>query len=321
LAQAASRRELPLLRPQHLQTRPRPAVAMAGTRLLSSVALSLLVGGALATSPQRKCQEGDKEGNCTAGSTSSPSLLQKRTVVQHSVVTDEEEPVTVYHGSGCVDRVGSGSAHPAACIVVQDNRALLVNVYYGKSPGWDLPGGWHHGGEAPCETAEREVCEETGMSVKAVAKLSFNVFRCEVTGTHVCTKPVDEGFLQYKFFAKEDLAGLKFRGGSWGDKVGLLHKSLHSSSPDGSPDACGCRKGIDGWSTTTQQCRTTSQTSPLEAIMCQRKSNSGDFDVCGCRRGVEGWSTTSKRCSSSSQTSPSEAATCGQMKVESAEED
>lgn len=274
---------------------------------------ALLLGSATASS-QPGCPAGSKEGSCARGATSSPSLVQKRTVVRHAVASAGLEKAT-YHGSNCAERLGRGSAHPAACIVTKDNTAMLVKVYYGKSPGWDLPGGWHHGGEAPCETAEREVCEETGMSVKAVEKLSDNVFKCEVTGTNVCTKPVDEGFLQYKFFSKEDLAGLKFRGGSWGDKEGLLRANLKPSLPHGSLDACGCRNGIDGWSTTTQECVVTSETSPLEAIECQRKSQSQDFDACGCKRGVEGWSTTSNRCSVTSDTSPGEAAACGGMGI------
>jgi len=199
--------------------------------------------------------------------------------------------------------------------VIKGKTAMLVWVPWGRRPGWDLPGGHDKRGEAPCETAERETCEETGMSVRAVERLSGSVFRCEITGTKVCTKPVDEGFLKTGFFQKHELNGLQFRGGSWGNKVDKLHKALAEGNQQPSIDACGCRPGIDGWSTTTKECKATSQTSPREAIGCQRKSNSAEFDVCGCKRGVQGWSSRRQRCSTGSKTSQSEADHCRTMSL------
>jgi len=203
--------------------------------------------------------------------------------------------------------------------VVKDNKALLVYVPYGgRKRGWDLPGGYHKGSrEAPCETAERETCEETGYSVRAIAKLSGSTFRCEITGANVCTKSVDEGFLKKGFFSKHQLNGLRFRRGSWGNKQDKLHKALGEGNPPPSTppsmDACGCRPGIDGWSTRARTCKATSQTSPEEAIGCQRRKNSAEFDVCGCKRGEQGWSSTRRRCSTTSKTSQSEADRCRRM--------
>jgi 8-oxo-dGTP pyrophosphatase MutT (NUDIX family) len=248
------------------------------------------------------------------------ALLQQRAVIQKAA---DVGPVNAtYHGSGCAQRLGGGSARPAACVVVKDNKALLVYVPYGgERRGWDLPGGWHKGDESPCETAEREVCEETGMSVKAVARLSGSVFRCEITGRNVCTKPVDEGFLKKGFFRKRDLVGLKFRAGSWGNKVGYLREALSEDNRGPSIDACGCRPGIDGWSTTTEECKATSRTSPEEAIGCQRRRKSAEFDVCGCKLGEQGWSSTRRRCSTTSETSQSEADRCRRMSLQIATED
>uniref|UniRef100_A0A7S1MJF6 Nudix hydrolase domain-containing protein n=1 Tax=Alexandrium catenella TaxID=2925 RepID=A0A7S1MJF6_ALECA len=188
----------------------------------------VLAGAAAAPAPSEggclSCGASSSGGGGEGGAKSScPALVQKRSVVRHKVQTAsryEEE------GSDCAQRLGNSGTHPAACVVVQGDKALLVKVPYGSIPGWDLPGGYHHPGEAACETAEREVCEETGYSVRAVARLGGAVFRCEVTGSNVCTKPVDEGFLPKQWFGAGELGGLKFRGGTWGDKLGLLKQEL-----------------------------------------------------------------------------------------------
>jgi ADP-ribose pyrophosphatase YjhB (NUDIX family)/ribonuclease HI len=55
-------------------------------------------------------------------------------------------------------------------ILVRDGQVLLVQE---RSDGrWTLPGGWADPGEAPGETVEREVLEESGYAVRAV-KLAF----------------------------------------------------------------------------------------------------------------------------------------------------
>jgi len=126
----------------------------------------------------------------------------------------------------CATRLNSWSTRPAACVVNKDSRALLVYVTYGSAPGWDLPGGLAKGSEPACETAERETCEETRYSVKALKQLSSDVFECEVTGENVCNIPVDEGFLEQRWVTCSELDSIQYRGGTWGDKKGLLKESL-----------------------------------------------------------------------------------------------
>jgi len=163
--------------------------------------------------------------------------------------------------SDCAQRLNMFDERHAACVVVKDARALLVWVYYGSAPSWDLPGGQHHRGEAACETAEREVCEETGFQVRAKRQLSYNVFECDIVAADVCKKPVDEGPLRKKWVQYHELGQLQYRGWTWGDKQGLLRSALGASGPGSSApqpdwrDACGCKmcKG-EGFSTTSQRC-------------------------------------------------------------------
>ena len=56
-----------------------------------------------------------------------------------------------------------GTAHGAACVIFDDEgRVLLVHHTYGRL-NWELPGGAAEPGEAPDETATRELLEETGL--------------------------------------------------------------------------------------------------------------------------------------------------------------
>lgn len=56
----------------------------------------------------------------------------------------------------------------ASCVVIEENRVLLVKHTYGAAKGkYLIPGGFSEDGELPQITAEREVLEETGVSVKA----------------------------------------------------------------------------------------------------------------------------------------------------------
>lgn len=69
----------------------------------------------------------------------------------------------------------------AGCVVIQDNRLLIVEDYFDRR---SLPGGTKVKGEAPQCTAEREVWEETGIVVKATERLivfknGFHVFACD----------------------------------------------------------------------------------------------------------------------------------------------
>uniref|UniRef100_A0A7S2NMK4 Nudix hydrolase domain-containing protein n=1 Tax=Zooxanthella nutricula TaxID=1333877 RepID=A0A7S2NMK4_9DINO len=218
--------------------------------------------------------------------------------------------------SDCASRLNVHSEHHSACVVTRDNKALLVWVPYGSAPGWDLPGGMKHHGESACETAERETCEETGIQVRAVERLASNIFRCEVVAEHVCTSPVDEGFLRKQWARKEDLGALQYRGGTWGDKQGFLSSALQEGEPqpasqEGEPqpdqaDTCGCNAcNGEGFSSTRQQCAVGSITDVNEACACAQQ------DACGCRACAgEGWSSSRGRCARGSDTDPQEACAC-----------
>ena len=64
--------------------------------------------------------------------------------------------------------------------VITDARAervlLVEHVYHHPYP-WGLPGGWIKRGEDPATTAEREICEETGLQVRAVRPLLIETSR------------------------------------------------------------------------------------------------------------------------------------------------
>eukprot|EP00931_Biecheleriopsis_adriatica_P119736 TRINITY_DN94933_c0_g1_i1.p1 TRINITY_DN94933_c0_g1~~TRINITY_DN94933_c0_g1_i1.p1 ORF type:complete len:332 (-),score=59.92 TRINITY_DN94933_c0_g1_i1:150-1058(-) len=246
------------------------------------------------------CDAGTESSTCSSGSTG-PALLQHSNQVVKANLTSGRR-VT----SDCAQRLNHFSERTSACLVIRGNQALLVKVNYGSSPGWDFPGGYKKSRESACETAERETCEETGTSVRAVAKLTYNVFKCEVIEENACRRAVDEGFLQKKWITKDQIDSLTLRGGTWGDKRSLLREHLSSSgtsAPAGEPDACGCIPP-KGWSSTRQRCSSSSSTSVSEAAAC-----TGEADQCGCVP-PEGWSSTYQVCRSGSRTSESEASQC-----------
>jgi len=240
-------------------------------------------------------------------------------VVLCAAVSSHAQPVVT---SDCAHRLNMFDERHAACIVVKDSRALLVWVPYGSAPGWDLPGGQHHRGEAACETAEREVCEETGFQVRAKRQLSYNVFECDIVAANVCRTPVDEGFLRKTWARYNELGWLRYRGGTWGDKQGLLRSAiggstanLRGSQPEwrDASDACGCKmcQG-EGFSTTSQQCSVGHTSEVNEVSACLRKSaQQADKDACGCKpHEGEGWSSTFGRCAKGHDTDPEEGCEC-----------
>mmetsp|Transcript_99362 Transcript_99362/g.249158 ORF Transcript_99362/g.249158 Transcript_99362/m.249158 type:complete len:292 (+) Transcript_99362:55-930(+) len=215
--------------------------------------------------------------------------------------------------SDCASRLSMWEERSSACLLVRDGQALLVDVPYGSHPGWDFPGGTKHSGEAACETAEREVCEETGYQVRALEQLSWNVFRCEIVAEGVCTKPVDEGFLEKGWWSKSDLDQLTFRAETWGDKVGLMSQHL-TEQPD-IAGVCGCKVcRTEGFSTTSKQCAWGKDTSPEEACACLKASSLEGRDLvddCGCKACEgEGWSSHAGMCRRGRSTSPQEACEC-----------
>jgi len=61
------------------------------------------------------------------------------------------------------ERTDLRAALGAACVILDDEgRVLLVHHTYGRL-NWELPGGAAEPGEAPDETARRELLEETGV--------------------------------------------------------------------------------------------------------------------------------------------------------------
>lgn len=60
----------------------------------------------------------------------------------------------------------------AHCVIVRDDCLLLS--HWGLGDRWILPGGGIELGESPAEAAEREVLEETGLSVQVGRVLGFN---------------------------------------------------------------------------------------------------------------------------------------------------
>jgi len=296
--------------------------------------LAAMIAAAVASEPT--CSPGSPLPNATRGQL----LLQKQSMVQRAAGLESTSKEV---NSDCSQRLGRRSTQSAACVVINDGKVMLVWVPYGKQ-GWDLPGGYSDGSEPDCETAERGVCEETHHEARAVQNIGGNVFRCELGSGNACKGQVDEGLLRFAWFRLEDLDTLSFRDGdTGGDKKRVLRDQLQQGTPptslpspaptslpppvtlptpslpppvgappNGQFDACCCRVGREGWSTTIRQCRSSSQTSPEEAAVCHRARNgqSGEFDVCGCRIGQEGWSTTVRQCRSGSWTSPEETAAC-----------
>lgn len=69
----------------------------------------------------------------------------------------------------------------ASCVVIRDDKVLLVKHTYGAAKGkYLIPGGFSENGELPQKTAEREVLEETGVSVKANELLAVRFTEQEV---------------------------------------------------------------------------------------------------------------------------------------------
>jgi 8-oxo-dGTP pyrophosphatase MutT (NUDIX family) len=259
-------------------------------------------------------------------------LMQVQSGVSKARKANESAVVQRSFGitSDCAKRLNAWSRSNAACLLIRGETTLLVKVPYGRSPGWDFPGGRRHSGEFACETAERETCEETGYQVRAVEQLSSTVFRCKVVASNVCRKPVDEGFLEKNWWPENKIDHLHYRGGTWGgNKRGLIKQEMQqaSSSPgapdlgaDGSEelDVCGCRMCAgEGFSTRAQACARGSNSERGEACTCLRRHQGQDGkDTCGCRpcQG-EGWSTTRGRCARGSDTDAREACECARRGV------
>ena len=69
----------------------------------------------------------------------------------------------------------------ASCVVIRDNKILMVKHTYGAANGkYLIPGGFCEEGELPQKSAEREVMEETGVTVIAGELLAVRFTKQEV---------------------------------------------------------------------------------------------------------------------------------------------
>ena len=69
----------------------------------------------------------------------------------------------------------------ASCVVIRDNKVLMVKHTYGAANGkYLIPGGFCEEGELPQKSAEREVMEETGVAVIASDLLAVRFTKQEV---------------------------------------------------------------------------------------------------------------------------------------------
>lgn len=120
----------------------------------------------------------------------------------------------------------------AGCLVVHQNRLLIVEDYLKQM---SLPGGTKTTGEAPQCTAEREVWEETGISVKAGRKIKtfengFQVFACEVIGEQILDGSTRSAFSEIESI--HWIAIDQFNGATWRfpGQVTLMKQYLEASS-------------------------------------------------------------------------------------------
>lgn len=85
----------------------------------------------------------------------------------------------------------------ASCVVIKDNKVLMVKHTYGAANGkYLIPGGHCEEGELPQKSAEREVMEETGVTVLASDLLAVRFTKQEVwcifRGEYVKGEPVSD---------------------------------------------------------------------------------------------------------------------------------
>ena len=86
----------------------------------------------------------------------------------------------------------------ASCVVMKDNEVLLVKHTYGAARGrFLILGGFGEEREMPQKTAEREVLEETGITIKANELVAVRFTEqegwCIFAGTYVSGVPASDG--------------------------------------------------------------------------------------------------------------------------------
>lgn len=126
--------------------------------------------------------------------------------------------------------------------ILHQNRVLLVNAYPGqKSDLWCLPGGGVKPGQSLPQNLQREVAEETGLSIRVGAPIMVNEFHDPASGFHqvelffraTLTAPVDitlhdpEGVVnRFCWAARAELAQRRHKpdclaDAVWGDQAAL----------------------------------------------------------------------------------------------------
>lgn len=85
----------------------------------------------------------------------------------------------------------------ASCVVIRDNKVLMVKHTYGAANGkYLIPGGFCEEGELPQKSAEREVMEETGVVVVAsdllAVRFTMQEVWCIFRGEYVKGEPASD---------------------------------------------------------------------------------------------------------------------------------
>lgn len=113
-------------------------------------------------------------------------------------------------------------------LILQDNKLLLVNAYGGnKSDLWCAPGGGAEPGQSLPENLQREVYEETGLSIEVGDPCLVNEFHDPARGFHQTDlyfrAVITEGTLseswadpegivsKRRFFTREELSTIRFK--------------------------------------------------------------------------------------------------------------
>lgn len=85
----------------------------------------------------------------------------------------------------------------ASCIVINDDKVLLVKHTYGAAKGkYLIPGGFSKDSEMPQQTAQREVFEETGVSVRAedliAVRFTLQEVWCVFSSEYLSGQPISD---------------------------------------------------------------------------------------------------------------------------------
>lgn len=104
--------------------------------------------------------------------------------------------------------------HGVKCVLVDDDKVLLVRHTYGRSE-WDIPGGGLKRKESPLSAARREMKEELGLEIDhwlsvgdvlarfQRAKSTMHCFRAELTRPELTLDPGE--ILAARWFSLEEL--------------------------------------------------------------------------------------------------------------------